>query len=72
VPIIRFADKGNGVATSAKTLIDYIGSTIPRGDRSRLKSNRNTELLVEANLPGAFFKKKPQQLRIIERGKATG
>jgi hypothetical protein len=72
---LRFAEKGNGAATSAKTFLDYIGMDYSERRSVPIEINTNAEYIVEIKLPEAFFKKRPQQpLPFSAEGKikATG
>lgn len=68
---IRYADKGNGAGFSAKTFMDYAGLDYSERRSVPVEINTNSEIIIEAKLPDAFFGKKAQQPRIVERGKSA-
>jgi hypothetical protein len=67
---IRYADKGNGGAFSAKTFMDHIGLDYSERKSLPIEINPNHELLIEAKLPDSFFKRKAHHPRLVEKGRA--
>jgi hypothetical protein len=69
---IRFHEKGNGAAFSAKTFLDYIEADYSERKGVPVEINPDREMFLEVKLPDSIFKRKTTQPKIVERGARMG
>jgi hypothetical protein len=61
---LKFLTQGNGSGFSAKTFLDHIGVDLSERKTIPIEINRNSEMLVEVEIPESFFVKKTPQLKL--------
>ena len=62
---LRYNDKGNGAAFSAKTFLDHVGIDYSERKPIPIDINPDLEMFVEVKIPDAQMKKKSPQMRLI-------